>query len=215
MVDFNLILQNLIEAFLHIIKSPFEKAEIWWYLFPILALWFTLELYFGFYKKEAMGWNTALGNSFSLAWVSIEGMRVLFEKTLDLFWLRFSILSLAIVYCIMIIYLVFTHKIKDKYAFIAASPHIIYYLSAVSILWMHGSLVIDFWVLITLVILFFITVLFFIIIKKILPQKAESGSDDYQYDKVGFDGSTSPETSEPEPANAQDSGSPMDFMNFK
>ena len=210
----NTIIDNLLNGLSHIAAAPFENLEIWWYVFPILALWITLEFYFGFYKSESMGWNTALGNSFSFAWVNIEGMRVLFEKGPELFWFRFGILALAISYSILIIYLVFTHKIKDKYAFLAASPHLIYFLSAVSILWMHGTLIIDLWVLIDLILIFFLTIIFFFLIKKILPQKASgSGSDDYKYDKIGFDNANSSTT--PEPTSANDSSSPMDFMNFK
>ncbi|MAG60674.1 hypothetical protein CL619_02695 [archaeon] len=217
------LIDNLLNGFSHISAAPFQNLEIWWYLFPILALWITLEFYFGFYKSEKMGWNTALGNAFSFAWVSIEGMRVLFEKSLDLFLLRFGILSLAIAYSVFIIYLVFTHKIKDKYAFLAASPSLTYYLSAVSILWMHGLIIIDLWVLIDLIILFFVTMLLFMLIKKILPQKAESnnsGNDDYKYDKVGFDETKKESISETEnttkpSTNKENSDSPLDFMNFK
>ncbi len=212
----NTVIDYLLVGFSHIMAAPFENLEIWWYLFPILALWFTLEFYFGFYKNESMGWNTALGNAFSFGWVNIEGMRVLFEKGSEIFWFQFGILSLALSYSVIIIYLVFTHKIKDKYAFLAASPHLTYYLSAISIMWMHGVLIIDIWVLIDIVLLFFATIIAFILIKKILPQKSGSSSsnDDFKYDKVGFDEPTAP-LSTPETSKPSPSGSPMDFMNFK
>jgi len=213
------------EAFFHIVKAPFQNIEIWWYLFPILALWFTLEFYFGIYKSESMGWNTALGNSFSFAWVNIEGMRVLFEKGLELFWLRFSVLFLAISYSILIIYLVFTHKIKDKYAFLAASPHLTYYLSAVSILWMHGVLDLSIWVIIDLIIILLITILIFYLIKKLLPNKTSQMNNDHEYQKMGFDDNSSASVSDPfasstsptaaTTSNSEETGSPMDFMNFK
>jgi hypothetical protein len=235
-MDFATILEQMLLGFSHIAAAPFQNLEIWWYLFPILALWITLEFYFGLYKSESMGWNTALGNAFSFAWVNIEGMRVLFEKSLDFFWFRFGILSIAIAYSCMVIYLVFTHRVKDKYAFLAASPHVTYFLSAVSIMWMHGVLVIDFWVLLDLFILFWFTVVLFIIIKKILPQKAgsssspySSGNDDYAYEKVGFNDSSSSTSSSMgadsfssggaggsgSSSSSNDSGSALDFMNMK
>jgi len=172
-----------------------------------------------------MGWNTALGNSFSFAWVNIEGMRVLFEKGLELFWLRFSVLFLAISYSILIIYLVFTHKIKDKYAFLAASPHLTYYLSAVSILWMHGVLDLSIWVIIDLIIILLITILIFYLIKKLLPNKTSQMNNDHEYQKMGFDDNSSASVSDPfasstsptaaTTSNSEETGSPMDFMNFK
>ena len=73
-----------------------------------------------------------------------------------------------------------------------------------------------------LVILFIIISIIFILIKKLLPQKEEKNSsdDDHQYDKVGFDNLDSgvPANNSPSLDNntdSKDSGSPMDFMNFK
>jgi hypothetical protein len=224
-MDFATILNNMSNAFFHILSAPFKNLEIWWYLFPILALWFTLEFYFGIYESESMGWNTALANAFSFAWVNIEGMRVLFEKSLELFWLRFSVLFLFITYSIIVIYLVFTHKIKDKYAFLAASHHLTYYFSAISILWMHGLLDLSLWVIIDLIIILFITVLFFTLIKKLLPNKTNSRSDEHQYEKMGFDKNPSSNNSTVQPSssaattsttsNPEEASSPLDFLNFK
>ena len=63
------------------------------------------------------------------------------------------------------------------------------------------------------------------LIKKLLPNKVSKGSDDFQYEKVGFDSSSNNsgtdslasmgDTSQQESNSTSDSGSALDFMNFK
>ena len=70
---------EILEAFSAILASPFKELSVWWYLTPIFILWLVLEVYFGKYKKEKLGWNTSLGNGITLTWINIESIRFLFN----------------------------------------------------------------------------------------------------------------------------------------
>ncbi len=58
---------------------PLTKPEILWTVLPLLVTAFFLELYFGRYKIEELGWNTAFGNCISLVWVTSALVRFMYE----------------------------------------------------------------------------------------------------------------------------------------
>jgi len=168
--------QNMWIAFREIMASPFKDISIWWYLIPILLLWIVLEVYFGKYKQEKLGWNTALGNGITLTWINIESMRYLFSEHPEPFWLRFILVLLIMFYGLFVIYISFSHKFSSKATYAFAAPSPIYYLAAITNLWGHGVLDLSFWVAIDLIIMFPILLGFFAILRKILPaaKKAEA-----------------------------------------
>ncbi len=64
---------------LHIITSPVRNPDMLWMLVPLLATLIFMEFYFGRYKDEELGWNTAYGNALVLAFVSIDLFRNVYE----------------------------------------------------------------------------------------------------------------------------------------
>ena len=171
------ILLNLWTAFTEIIKSIFHDLSIFWFLGPVLLFWLILEVYFSKYKREELGWNTALGNGLSVFWVLIVSIKYLFEDHMANFeWPKFIALMVILVYAFFIIINSFSHKLKANVFFLLASPTIIYYLSGVAILWTYGELKITTWVLIVLVICYGLVLLFELILKKLIKGK-ESGLD--------------------------------------
>ena len=136
---------NLLHGFREIFSAPLEDLSILWLLTPIILFWFILEIYFGRYKKETLGWNTALGNGLNLFWVVIISFRALFLKSSGLFSIDKLIFVIFIaIYSVFIVFISFTPKIKEKVFFLFASPTIIYYLSGIAILWIHNLITISF-----------------------------------------------------------------------
>jgi hypothetical protein len=161
---------NFVDGFRQIGASFLKEASLWWYLAPVFLLWIVLELYFGKYKKEKLGWNTSLGNGISLTWISLESMRFLFQTRPEYFWYKFGVIFLIMFYAFFIVYLSFTHKLPAKLTYALASPSPIYFLSMVTILWGHGVLIVTWWVLLDLFILYLIIAIIFAIIKKVVPE---------------------------------------------
>lgn len=62
-----------------LIQTPLQQKEILWTILPLLISAFFVELYFGRYKTEALGWNTAFANCISLLWVTAALLRFLYE----------------------------------------------------------------------------------------------------------------------------------------
>jgi len=170
MAGFGIIAASMWEALKAILASPFKEWSLWWLLAPIFILWILMELYFGKFKKEKLGWNTSLANGISLSWIGVESMRFLFSTKPDPFWFRFIIISLIILYGIIVFFLAFSHKISGNITYLLASPTPVYYLSTITILWGHGSLIMTWWVLLDLLILYWVLLGLFILIKKFIPE---------------------------------------------
>jgi hypothetical protein len=148
-----------------------NQPSILWYLAPIAVLWFILEIYFGVYKKEKLGWNTALGNGITMMWFCVESMRHLFLNKPAPFWIRFVIVMIILLYAVLIIFFSFSHHLSSKVTYTLASPTPVFYLSAVTALWSHGIIATNKWSFAAVVVVFFVFVLFSALLKLILPGK--------------------------------------------
>ncbi len=171
----DLVTKNIINGFANIRKSIFSDPSIFWFLTPIFLFWLILEIYFSKYKKEKLGWNTALGNGLSIFWLLIICLRHLFENRMENFsWGRFIALILILCYVVFIIFNSFTHKLKESISFLLAAPTLVYYLSAVTILWTFGGLEITFWVTIDLILIYIVILLIDLILRKLIKGKEQS-----------------------------------------
>jgi len=171
---------ELINRFELILNAPFQDLSVWWVLFPVILFWITLELYFGKHKSEELGWNTALGNGISLTWITLTLMKFLFDNSLERFtWPKFILVFLIMIYGFFIAYISFMHKFKSKVTFKLASPSPVYYLASIAILWSYGSLIIDFYLVIALILLYFIILGLLKLIKKLMPNAEEAPKDTF------------------------------------
>jgi len=158
----------LVQGFQLIAQSLVKDLSIWWFLTPVFILWIVMEVYFGQYKKEKLGWNSILTNGISFSWINIASFRVLFLEnpgSADI-TLRTVILGFFLLYGIFVISIAFTHKLPQKIGSWLAGPTTIYFLSTVSILWGQGVLEINRWILTDFIILYFVIHLIFWLIKK-------------------------------------------------
>lgn len=62
-----------------IVDAPFKTPEMLWMLIPIIVSLVMIEFYFGRYKEEELGWNTAFGNALVMTFVSIDLFRHNYE----------------------------------------------------------------------------------------------------------------------------------------
>ena len=168
------IAQNLISGFNEILSAFTKDPSIWWLIAPVVLFWVIIEIYFGRYKNERLGWNTALGNGLSMFWIVVISLKALFDKNLGLYSndKLFFIIFIA-VYSFFIILISFTHRIKESLFFLIASPTIVYFLSLVAILWINNLLLIDLWITIDLVILYILVLIAEFLLRKIVPAASE------------------------------------------
>lgn len=145
--------------------------SILWILAPIFIIWIFLEVYFGMFKSERLGWNNVLGNGVSLMWIGVDAMRYIFSATrIGDFWPRFIIFGFMILYSIFLIYISFTRRLGEFLTYALGSTTPIYFLSFVAVLWSYGQLQIDRWVFLDLLSIFIILLIIFFIFRRLVPR---------------------------------------------
>ncbi|MBI4344213.1 MAG: hypothetical protein HY555_01355, partial [Euryarchaeota archaeon] len=62
----------VLERVLALLGAPIANPEMIWFVVPLAAITLIMTLYFGLHPKEELGWNTAVGNTVALLFVSID-----------------------------------------------------------------------------------------------------------------------------------------------
>ncbi|PLW80081.1 hypothetical protein C0585_04145 [Candidatus Woesearchaeota archaeon] len=202
----NKLIQEILLGFLEIFKSPAKDWSVFWLLAPIFLFWIILEIYFDKHKKEALGWNTALGNGLSLFWVTISCLKFIFALMMshdittsfgtEVFW-RMVAIFFIFTYSIFIIWVSFKHNIKDKYFYPIASPTPIYYLSAVIVLLAYGVLNFSWIIIFDLFILYWVILGLELLIRRYVPEDDTSSENDTLSGGSGVDSFGSPSYGSP------------------
>lgn len=79
MAFFTFSFKLLLERFLQLVKAPFVNPDMLWIALPLLLTLIIVELYFGRYRDEKLGWNTALTNTLVLVFVSLNLFQQVFR----------------------------------------------------------------------------------------------------------------------------------------
>jgi hypothetical protein len=162
-------------SFIELISAPIKNPVLLWQIGPLLALWLTLELYFGYYKHESLGWNTALGNGVSLFWVVIGTTQYVWTRGYsDEYLFIFVFLGIMVLYASFIVFITFKHFLSQRVAFFVASPPIIYYSSIMVILITYEAVLLTGPMIIAMIILFIFFLLLKILVQHKLPDKSSS-----------------------------------------
>ena len=172
-------LQQVGLRILEILLVPYFKKSVIWTIAPLIFALLMMQMYFGKYKTEQLGWNTAFNNSISLMWVTAILLKYVYEKYGLLNALKhyeltgYFILIIALVlFTLVLTVLNFNHLIPKKFAFILSSPlsvNILAYFIIVIIMGKINLDIITFWA--SAVIFVFILAIFSIYRKSITPPK--------------------------------------------
>jgi hypothetical protein len=156
--------------------APFTSTHILWIVLPLIIILILIHLYFGRYRTEELGWNSAFGNSISLLWVSAILWRFLLDKYR---WTTLisepeamkSLIVIGILTLWVLILLVFNffHIVPRKFAFIISSADSVYILAYIIIAAIVGGFVLDEKTLIAAIGLFIIMLIALQLIKHLIP----------------------------------------------
>ena len=72
---------DLWNSIIELLIAPKLYPEMIWMIIPLVIVTIVMTFYFGMYKREQLGWNTAVGNSLVLIFVSIDLFRHIFNLT--------------------------------------------------------------------------------------------------------------------------------------
>ena len=166
---------NILTGFKEIFSAPLRDLSVLWLLAPIILFWIIMEVYFGRYKEEKLGWNSALGYGLSMFWIVVISFKTLFENNFELFSIdKLLFVIVVAAYSVFIIFISFTHRLKEKIFFLFTSPTMVYFLFGVAVLLVNDLLNVTLWVIIDLIILYILILIFETILKKLIPAAPSS-----------------------------------------
>ena len=112
-----------------LVFAPMEFPEMLWIVTPLIATTLLMTLYFGKYKREELGWNTAVGNSLVLLFVAIDLYRYVFNTLGDGTFMVFIENPVPTLVCTVVLLeglalmlLNFFHALPKKVTFFISAP---------------------------------------------------------------------------------------------
>jgi hypothetical protein len=118
-----------IERFAQLLFAPSTHPDLGWIVVPLLVIIVLMTLYFSKYRDEELGWNTALGNSMILVFVSLDLLRVLFNRSVPGSVANVVgdvgavvLIGLLFVGGVLLLFVNFTHLLPKSIAYVASSP---------------------------------------------------------------------------------------------
>jgi len=166
---------------LEILMVPYYRHEVLWSIAPLFFALIMIEMYFGKYKTEQLGWNTVFGNNISLIWVNAVVLKyIYYSRGFLQAWnnseLRGYIVLVGIflAYTVTLAVLNFNHILPKKVAFDMLSTLPTNALAYFVLVIVMGNIPLDRITLMAAIIIFtFLGVLFGLYRKIITPAKAE------------------------------------------
>lgn len=161
-VSLNYLSNELYPRGVSIIDAPLKTPEMLWMLIPILATIVLMEFYFGRYKEEKLGWNTAFGNSLVLTFVAIDLFRHTYEpinaSVQDALISGEPKIIIAIVLfgiALLLVLLDFFHFLPEKTAYIISSSSFVHMIALLGIIVVYSlNIPLDWTTLIASILLF-------------------------------------------------------------
>jgi hypothetical protein len=161
------------------VLAPMQVPNMLWMLLPLAATLILMEFYFGRYKDEELGWNTAFGNSLVLVFIAIDLFRHLFEPSglsITQFIATTSdikiIIPLWIIFMAIILMVVdFFHFLPKKVAYMISSPTYVNLIALLGIIIVYAPMIpLEWTTILACVILFIIANLISLGLYYIIPR---------------------------------------------
>lgn len=166
---------NIFSRLIDIIASPIRYPAMLWEVLPLLLTTTIIVLYFGRYKREQLGWNSAVTNSLVLIYVGTNLMYYLYLTDSLFIQNQYTLVAISIASVgITLSFLNYHHYLPKRISFGIASVLPVNFLAFLSIVFVHGHLPLDLSSLISSIMLFLIL---FLIVKTIQIYETEAIDD--------------------------------------
>jgi len=153
-----------------IVKEPVNNEGLIWALIPILATLILIELYYGRYRREEIGWNTAFGNSLILIFVSADLIKRLIQtNTLGTDPIKTGIVVGLIATGFILTFVDFFHAMPKEWAFALSSKLPTSFLAIIATLFIYINIPIDYITAATLFLLLLTMYIVIIIVHHLIP----------------------------------------------
>lgn len=136
---------EIINRLLEIVRAPYYAYDMLWMLVPLFIALLLMELYFGRYKKEELGWNTAFGNSLVLIFVCVDLFRWLYtHNSLNFFSLKMMLAVSVGVIGIMLTIIDFFHLLPKTLAYGLGSKLPMNFIACMAVILVYTDIKINF-----------------------------------------------------------------------
>ncbi len=162
----------VLEKSREILLAPTMNEDLLWTVAPILVSLVIFQVYFGLYKDETLGWNSALSNGLVLVWTGSNSLRYLAES--GGLWIdqEKTIVGLVLLcYGFLVAVLAFFHLVEPEFLFTISSTFVVSYLQYLGVLFVFGNIEIDRLTIYSCVFLFVALKILFSIIKWLEPER--------------------------------------------
>lgn len=144
--------------FLQVVLAWYDHPDMLWTILPLLASTTLIVVYFGRYKTEKLGWNTAFGNTISLFFVIASLSRDLIlrytpKDFLDMsspYLLRFDQPLFQMVFLVilglealLLMNINYYHRIPERWSFLISSAIPVNSISLLALLIIKGDVPLD------------------------------------------------------------------------
>jgi hypothetical protein len=160
----------VLERTFEIIKSPVINTEMIWLLAPLIITLLAMEFYFGRYKDEELGWNSAYGNALVLVFVSASLAKHVYMNELYFNLVKLSAVAVMIFMGLELMFIDFFHILPKKIAFNISSKVPINFLAFVAIILVYTELPIDNITLVAFIVLLILLLIFIGLIHALIPK---------------------------------------------
>lgn len=121
-------MQEVILELLRFIQAPLLSPTMIWTIAPLIVVTLAMTYYFGKYPSEQLGWNTVLGNSIVLLFVSLDLLRTIHSYTTPASFenvllnpVKVGLIFLLLLEGILLAYAAFKHAKLQKIVYFFAS----------------------------------------------------------------------------------------------
>lgn len=158
-----------------ILREPWLQRESLWMVLPLIIILIFIHIYFGRYRSEELGWNSAFGNTVSLLWISVILYKFLFDNYTFKELIsggqlgKFIIVTLLTVWVLTLFTFNFFHIIPKKISFIISSAGSVYILAYIVISFIVGNFMFNLEFALSSLIVFLLLLGMIQLIKHVVP----------------------------------------------
>ena|SRR3989344_518919 len=166
---------RVVERTQELVTAPSHFPDMIWMIIPLVAITFIMTFYFSTHKFEKMGWDTAVCNSMVGLFVAMDLLRYMYNTTSPgsiQNWFIDPIEILVILFVVaeslFLVLTEWTHFLPQKIAFFISSPLPVNLTSYVVMAIIYTDVPVDWYTLVSALVLFFVLLLVLQIIKIVI-----------------------------------------------
>lgn len=152
----------LFDRFIDILYAPLLFPNMFWIIIPLGASVLFMELYFGRYPREELGYHAALENTVFLLFVTVDLVRFLVVEHGGLTVVKILVVITLCVYASLVSVLDFFHRLPRDIAFKISSKSIIGFTAYIGIVIVYSDFLKDLSMLSIIVTILAVIMLFFL-----------------------------------------------------